>query len=244
MTGVLAKGELAGVRVLVVDDEPEIREVLQELLSICGMEVAAAASGNQAFALFRASRPDIVLSDIGMDDGTGLELIRRIRGLAAEQGGLTPAIATSAASSARECLEAGYHFFLAKPLDPLGLLDTIRNFVRAERVGHARWSVVVEGAQDLWVRFEGHVTATDMRDAVSRVAQLLSQSPEERRVVVDLSHLSGFDPSVGAVAQVEAWTARHKISRARIIGGSWLAHLVARSSCLILGCPCEVVAVA
>ncbi len=241
MTARFGKGELAGVRALVVDDDQDLADGIADFLGMCGMEVRVAGSGREGFAAFAADRPDVLVSDIDMADGTGLDLIGRVRALSPEQGGLTPAIAMSGASTPQQCFEAGFHYHFQKPIEPLLLVDTIRDFVRAARVGRAQWSVTVPRDHEVMVRFEGHVTATDMRAAVSRVAELLARSAGGERVTVDLSRLSGFDPSVGAVAQSVVWRLRHHVREAVIVGGSALAHLVARGTCIVLGFPCRVV---
>ncbi len=236
---VLSNHELEGVSVLVVDDDVDTRDLLAELLAMFGMEVRQAASGNAAFRMFREQRPAILLSDIRMGDGSGLDLIRLIRALPPEAGGLTPAIAISGDSPSQACVEAGFHYHFVKPVEPLQLLDAIRDFVRDDRSGRARWSVLSDAGGDVHIRFEGHVTRSDMRHAVAHMAEILKPLAEQHRVIVDLTHLEGFDPSVGAAAQTVAWTVRDKIRGAVIVGGSRLSQWVARGTCLILGVPVE-----
>src|SRR3954463_12915110 len=102
-------GELAGASALVVDDEADTRELLQTFLSMCGMTVHTAGSGAEAFDVFLRERPHIIVSDIWMANVSGIELIRRIRALPPEDGGLTPAIAISGGASPEESIEAGFH---------------------------------------------------------------------------------------------------------------------------------------
>lgn len=85
--------QFTGTRALVVDDEPDLREMVATFLSMFGMVVDAASSGDEAFTRFTEHRPDIIISDIHMPSGSGLDLIRRIRALPPDRGGLTPAIA-------------------------------------------------------------------------------------------------------------------------------------------------------
>nr|MDQ3805158.1 PAS domain S-box protein [Acidobacteriota bacterium] len=78
---------LDGLRVLVVDDEPDTRELLKAGLGQCGAEVTVAASAAEALAAMEAARPDLLISDIGMPEEDGYELIRKVRALPAEGGG-------------------------------------------------------------------------------------------------------------------------------------------------------------
>jgi CheY-like chemotaxis protein len=231
-------GELSAATVLVVDDQADTREMLESFLSLFGMDVIQADCGEQAYARFLEHKPDIILSDLWMPNGNGIELIRRVRAHAPADGGLTPAISVSGGSTVHESLEAGYHYHFTKPVDPLVLLDAIRDFIGENHHQRSTWAVERRGT-DVLLRFDGHVTASDMRAAVRAVAALLERANEPLRVVDDLRGLVGFDPSVGAVAQSTIWDARHKIKSVVVIGGSTLARLVSRSCCLVLGIECE-----
>jgi CheY-like chemotaxis protein len=230
-------GELAGCHGLVVDDQDDSREMLTALLETCGMTVSAAASGNQAYVAFRERRPHILISDIWMPDGDGCELVRRIRTLGAEEGGLVPAIAISGGASPEESLEAGFHFHFKKPVEPLGLLDAVRDFVRVDGATRAQWSLIPDGA-DLVLRYEGHVTAADMRAATALMSRLLEES-DGYRLVVDLRTLTGWDPSVAAVGQAGVWRQRHKLRSVLVVGGTITARLVARTATLVMGLRCS-----
>jgi CheY-like chemotaxis protein len=125
---------LADVRVLIAEDDDDLRESLSELLSVWGAIVTTAASGDEAFDVFTQERPEVVISDIWMPRGDGLSLVQRIRALSPEDGGLTPVIAMSAAVSEAESLQAGFHFHLQKPIDPAVLFSTIADFVHGSDV--------------------------------------------------------------------------------------------------------------
>src|SRR5687767_257178 len=90
---------LEGVRVLAVDDEPDIREVLVRMLERCGAQVTAAASVAEALAEFARERPDVLIADIGMPVEDGYSLIRRVRALGPDGGGNVAAIALTAHGS-------------------------------------------------------------------------------------------------------------------------------------------------
>jgi PAS domain S-box-containing protein len=112
---------LGGVKVLLVDDEPDVRRLLTEVLGRCGAEVLSAASAGEALEMIRAWRPDVLLADIGMPDGDGYELIRRVRELPEAQGGSTPAAALTAYAGPGDrerALAGGYQLHVAKPVEP------------------------------------------------------------------------------------------------------------------------------
>ncbi len=115
------RGALTGVRVLVVEDQPDARELLERMLRDAGAETHAAASAQEGLHLVHTWRPHVVLSDIGMPGGDGYEMLRRVRALPADRGGLTPAIALTAYGTEQDRLrarEAGFDQHLTKPVTP------------------------------------------------------------------------------------------------------------------------------
>jgi CheY-like chemotaxis protein len=120
--------ELAGLKVLVVDDQPDARDLIKRVLEDCGADVFAAASASAALAALPAWRPDVLVSDIGMPDTDGYELLRRIRALGIERGGKIPAIALTAFARSEDrtrALRAGFVVHVAKPVDPAELVATV-----------------------------------------------------------------------------------------------------------------------
>ncbi|WP_437292195.1 PAS domain-containing hybrid sensor histidine kinase/response regulator [Sorangium sp. So ce406] len=125
--------ELTGVRVLVVDDQADAREVAQRVLEECAARVTTAGSAAEALAALERERPDVLVSDLGMPVEDGFQLIRRVRGLDAARGGSTPAVALSALARAEDrarALGAGYQAHVAKPLDPAELVGVVAALVR------------------------------------------------------------------------------------------------------------------
>lgn len=119
---------LLGIRVLVVDDEPDMRDVIAFSLEQAGAEVITAATAIKALEALVQFQPDILVSDIGMPDMDGYMLIQRIRELPSEQGGQTKAIALTAyaaESDQARALQAGFHQHLAKPIEPEVLVKAI-----------------------------------------------------------------------------------------------------------------------
>ncbi|AKF10101.1 ATP-binding protein [Sandaracinus amylolyticus] len=120
--------ELAGIRVLLVEDEPDTRDVLRAILEHCGMPVTATSSADDALAAFDAARPDVLVSDIGMPGTDGYELIRTLRERDDDRARRVPALALTAFASEgdrRRALEAGFQLHLSKPVEPAELVAAI-----------------------------------------------------------------------------------------------------------------------
>jgi PAS domain S-box-containing protein len=136
---------LAGVRVLLVEDDDDSRNLLSLMLSRFGAEVNAMASSTEAIDSFMQRTPDVVISDIGMAEVDGYELIRKLRMLPVQgsllpgsgdsPSGLIPAIALTGYATIKDrdrALAAGYQLHLAKPVEPDELVTAIRNLIRRE----------------------------------------------------------------------------------------------------------------
>jgi CheY-like chemotaxis protein len=126
------RGQLRGVRVLVVDDEADARELLTAVLEHHGAEVVSAGCVEEAMPLLQSAKPNALVSDIGMPGADGYDLIRRIRALPAEQGGATPATALTGFArpeDGQRALDAGFTAHMAKPVDPAALVETVHRLV-------------------------------------------------------------------------------------------------------------------
>lgn len=123
---------VAGLRILVVDDEQDARDLLQALLVHEGAEVRTASSSREAFELLRRDPPDVLLSDIGMPEEDGYMLIERVRALPASEGGRTPAVALTAYARSEDrtrALRKGFNHHVAKPVDAQELLAVVANLM-------------------------------------------------------------------------------------------------------------------
>ena len=123
-----SESQLSGLTVVVVDDEADARELLTALLEHHGAEVASAGSVDEALPLITRTRPDAMVSDVGMPIADGYELMRRLRALPAAEGGDTPAAALTGFArpeDGRRAIEAGFDAHLAKPVEPAALVDTV-----------------------------------------------------------------------------------------------------------------------
>ncbi len=120
--------DLSGVRVLVVDDEPDARDLIKRILSDCHAEVTTAANARSALSAFRDAPPDILVSDLGMPDVDGFELLARVRALGADAGGNVPAVALTAFARSEDrlrALEAGFRAHISKPVEPSELIAAV-----------------------------------------------------------------------------------------------------------------------
>lgn len=120
--------DLKGVTVLVVDDEPDARDLVGRVLSECHARVLLAANAEETLRLVEQERPDVLVSDIGMPDVDGYELLRRVRALGEEKGGRVDAIALTAFARLEDrmrALRAGFLVHTAKPVDPSELVATV-----------------------------------------------------------------------------------------------------------------------
>jgi PAS domain S-box-containing protein len=122
---------LESMRVLVVEDEPDTRDFLKRLLESHGAAVATAASAEEALAALRGDPADVLVSDIGLPDVDGYELMTRIRTGTPDEGSMIPAIALTAYARPEDrarALRSGYQTYLAKPVEPTELVMTIASF--------------------------------------------------------------------------------------------------------------------
>jgi CheY-like chemotaxis protein/two-component sensor histidine kinase len=134
-TGAQADGEpvrLAGIRVLVLDDDPDARDLIKHVLEESGASVVVAASAQEARTLLEAQPPHVIVSDIGMPGEDGYRFIAGVR----RAGVMTPAIALTAFARSEDrtrALLAGYQAHIAKPVEPLELIASVLSLAQAAR---------------------------------------------------------------------------------------------------------------
>jgi PAS domain S-box-containing protein len=136
-----AKPDLTDFRILVVDDEPDARALIEHLLTRCNAIVTTADSAAQGLEAVRRQRPDMILSDVGMPGEDGYEFLAKLRQFPDTEGGDTPAVALTAfarAEDRRRALMAGFQMHLPKPIEPAELLAVASNVCAASRRGRAR----------------------------------------------------------------------------------------------------------
>jgi CheY-like chemotaxis protein len=120
--------DLSALKLVVVDDHADARDLIKRVLEECGAEVLVAVSAAEALLLVERHKPDVLISDIGMPDVDGYELLRRVRTLGAARGGRVPAVALTAFARSQDrtrALHAGYLAHLAKPVEPSELIATV-----------------------------------------------------------------------------------------------------------------------
>jgi CheY-like chemotaxis protein len=124
---------LSGLKVLVVDDEADARSLLTAILLQSGAETKAAGSMSEALSLLNQWRPDVLVSDIGMPDGSGYDLIREIRKPSTKTSKV-PAVALTAYARPEDrhrAISAGFENYVAKPVEPDQLLAAIAGVVHS-----------------------------------------------------------------------------------------------------------------
>jgi CheY-like chemotaxis protein len=122
--------DLSGLRILVVDDEQDTRELMVFIIQQSGANVTAVASASEALEVLKQSQPDVLVSDIAMPEINGYMLIRQVRTWSPEQGGQIPAIALTAYAgeiNEQQALLAGFQKHLSKPVEPDELVQAIAN---------------------------------------------------------------------------------------------------------------------
>ncbi len=122
--------ELNGLRLLVVDDEEDTRVLLKMVLEKCGAFVTTASSAREAIAALKETRPDVLISDLGMPDEDGYALIKQVRALSEKDGGNTPSVALTAYARVEDrmkVLRSGFQIHIPKPVEPAELVAVVAN---------------------------------------------------------------------------------------------------------------------
>jgi PAS domain S-box-containing protein len=130
--------ELDGLHILIVDDEEDTRELLTMVLEKCGAKITAVSSAAEGLAALKTSRPDVLISDLGMPDEDGYSLIKKVRALPGADGGQTPAAALTAYARVEDrmrVLRSGFQIHLPKPVEPAELVAVVVNLAGRIREG-------------------------------------------------------------------------------------------------------------
>ncbi|MEH1803843.1 hybrid sensor histidine kinase/response regulator [Nostoc sp.] len=125
---------LSDTQVLVVDDEPDIRDLVTFILQDYGVEVTAVSSAEEALQALSESIPDVLISDIGMPKTDGYMLMREVRSRSPQEGGNVPAIALTAYAgemNQQQALAAGFQMHISKPVDPDVLVKAIADLIES-----------------------------------------------------------------------------------------------------------------
>lgn len=127
---------LEGVRILLVEDDDDVREMTRKALAGQGAVLTCAADATEALAAIERETPDVVLSDIGMPGLDGHAFLRRVRALPRTTGGRIPAVAITALATREARVasrEAGFHYHLTKPYSLAQLTEIVSGLVRLTR---------------------------------------------------------------------------------------------------------------
>ncbi len=128
MPGAYPPQTALGVRVLIVEDDIETRDILAAILERAGFSYRVATRASEALSVLDDWQPDVIVSDIGMPDMDGYAFVRQLRERPAAQGGHIPALALSAFARAEDrelALRSGYQAHIAKPVEPADLVKAI-----------------------------------------------------------------------------------------------------------------------
>jgi CheY-like chemotaxis protein len=126
--------KLEGISVVAVDDDPEARKILKELLTHCRAIATVVANAGEALLAVERLHPDVLLCDLEMPGTDGYDLLRRLRSLGPERGGDTPAAALTAHAGPEDrtrVLETGFQLHVPKPVNPAELAAAIECLARS-----------------------------------------------------------------------------------------------------------------
>ncbi|MBV0881593.1 response regulator [Noviherbaspirillum sp. L7-7A] len=133
--------DLSGMTVLVIDDEPDALEVVRHLLGECGARTLTASNAKDGLSIIQRKLPDVIVSDIGMPNMDGFELLRCIRALLDKRASTVPAIALTAFARGDDqarALQAGFTAYLTKPIEPSELVQKILDVAKRGQIGISR----------------------------------------------------------------------------------------------------------
>jgi CheY-like chemotaxis protein len=128
--------ELYGLKILVVDDDVDTRELIEWVLKRVGAEVTSVGSAREALDLLEREKPHLLVSDIAMPEEDGYSLLKKIRALPPERGGRIPAIALTAHSLVQDRLQslrAGFQSHVPKPVVPEELVEVVASVIHLRR---------------------------------------------------------------------------------------------------------------
>jgi CheY-like chemotaxis protein len=128
--------ELYGLKILVVDDDVDTRELIEWVLKRVGAEVTSVGSAREALEVLEREKPHVLVSDIAMPEEDGYALLKKIRALPPERGGRIPAIALTAHSLVQDRLQslrAGFQSHVPKPVVPEELVEVVASIIHLRR---------------------------------------------------------------------------------------------------------------
>jgi CheY-like chemotaxis protein len=128
--------ELYGLKILVVDDDVDTRELIEWVLKRVGAEVTSVGSAREALELLEREKPHLLVSDIAMPEEDGYSLLKKIRAMPPERGGRIPAIALTAHSLVQDRLQslrAGFQSHVPKPVVPEELVEVVASVIHLRR---------------------------------------------------------------------------------------------------------------
>jgi len=128
--------ELYGLKILVVDDDVDTRELIEWVLKRVGAEVRSVGSAREALEVLEREKPHLLVSDLAMPEEDGYSLLKKIRALPPERGGRTPAVALTGHSLVQDRLQslrAGFQSHVPKPVVPEELVEVVASVIHLRR---------------------------------------------------------------------------------------------------------------
>ncbi|MCT0204818.1 PAS domain-containing protein [Synechococcus sp. CS-602] len=129
--------DLTGIRLLIIDDDPDSRDLLDFILDQAGAESISVSTAAEFFPALESFQPDVVVSDIGMPEIDGYTLLKKVRSLSPEQGGQVPMIALTAYAGEvdrQRAITAGFEKHITKPIEPDQLVVTIADLLSKQSI--------------------------------------------------------------------------------------------------------------
>ncbi|HEY2511192.1 MAG TPA: response regulator [Polyangiaceae bacterium] len=232
---------LEGFRVLLAEDDDDTRDEVEALLRSCGAETTSTRSGAQAYEAFVHEPPDVILTDLWMPTG-GYDFVKRVRKLAFEDGGLTPAIAMTACTfdTAEKALLEGFHAHLPKPFDPNALVDLVTAFRDASFPKEGadrlpRWKLAKRGDGAVLVTLRDQVRVIDVHHCIAALRPYLEKG--HVHLMIDARRVTGLDVALGSVIERALWTDRGNLEQVLLVGAAPSVRLVLVAACLALAVP-------
>ena len=231
-----ANDRLRDLRILVVDDDKDTREMLRFILEQAGGQAAAAGSVAEALESYKSSPPDVIVSDIGMPDYNGYALIALVRAHDKALGRTTPVIALTSFTSPADkdtALAAGFRTYMSKPFDPGEIIEEIRRITSVTTRSQCKKASRVNVAAIIREHHDEIIRVWTEEAFRSASARGLTKPQFQNLMPVFLSELAAADTELGQLSGRQRDLIENHLST-RLRQGFDLAEII--DEITILGC--------